>query len=203
MRGSKPVDVMIRIAAKTDSSAGPDACWPWLGARYPKGSPVTSVLKQNMPVRRVLWEHHHGAIPEGRTPGMACENQLCVNPSHLKLVLFKSSIADRLDEHIDKSGGADACWPWTDAASFHRGYGMFRIGWKKKLMPAHRAVYQVVHGVTLKSDDVIMHSCDNPPCCNPAHLSLGTHKTNMHDMISKGRAGWQKARAAKTGTTDT
>lgn len=34
---------------------------------------------------------------------------------------------------------------------------------------------------------VVMHSCDNPECTNPNHLSIGTQKENMHDAAQKGR----------------
>lgn len=33
----------------------------------------------------------------------------------------------------------------------------------------------------------VMHSCDRPKCCNPEHLSVGTHWDNMADMRAKGR----------------
>ena len=32
-----------------------------------------------------------------------------------------------------------------------------------------------------------MHSCDNPICCNPKHLSKGTHKDNSDDKVRKNR----------------
>lgn len=32
-----------------------------------------------------------------------------------------------------------------------------------------------------------MHTCDNPPCCNPAHLRCGTQKENIEDKYTKGR----------------
>ena len=43
-------------------------------------------------------------------------------------------------------------------------------------------------GAPLRSGDVVMHACDNPPCCNPAHLKVGTIADNNADMTSKGRA---------------
>ena len=36
-----------------------------------------------------------------------------------------------------------------------------------------------------------MHICDNPPCCNPSHLAVGTMKDNVHDMMRKGRGNWR------------
>lgn len=37
-----------------------------------------------------------------------------------------------------------------------------------------------------------MHSCDNPPCCNPAHLSVGTASQNIRDSVARGRWGKNK-----------
>lgn len=67
-----------------------------------------------------------------------------------------------------------------------KGYGVFGVGQSTKL--AHRAAYEVHHGVTLSSGQVVRHSCDNPPCCNPAHLILGTQLDNIRDMDERGRA---------------
>lgn len=48
-----------------------------------------------------------------------------------------------------------------------------------------------------------MHSCDRRICCNPKHLSLGTHADNMADMKAKGRrknigSGAENGRAVLT-----
>lgn len=53
-------------------------------------------------------------------------------------------------------------------------------------IPAHRLVYEAIHGVIPKGLQV-MHSCDVRNCINPEHLSLGTNSDNQQDMHRKGR----------------
>lgn len=77
------------------------------------------------------------------------------------------------------------CWLWLYAIG-PTGYGHCgtdREGTRK----AHRVSYEVFKG-PIPAGKLVQHSCDNPWCVNPDHLSVGTHATNNWDKQAKGRA---------------
>ena len=79
--------------------------------------------------------------------------------------------------------GPNECWPWTHGrVSF--GYGSFKAA--GKFWSAHRFSWSIKNG-PIPTGKWVLHSCDNPPCCNPAHLFLGTRQDNIDDMMKKGR----------------
>ena len=84
---------------------------------------------------------------------------------------------------VDKSGGKKSCWLYQGFRKWD-GYGW--LCYKGRYMTAHRRAWTLVFGEPQVGKQVL-HRCDNPPCCNPAHLWLGTHEDNMHDRTAKGR----------------
>lgn len=76
------------------------------------------------------------------------------------------------------------CWEFTGGRS-GSGYGVISQAGKSLL--AHRVSYEL-HKGPIPDGMVVMHSCDNPPCINPAHLSTGTAGDNNRDRSRKGRS---------------
>lgn len=89
-----------------------------------------------------------------------------------------------LENFLSKISVGDDCWVWK--GGLHKdGYG--HLSYCGKYWLSHRLSYQTFVG-KIPSGMNILHKCDNPPCCNPKHLFVGTQKDNVHDMEKKGRA---------------
>lgn len=92
------------------------------------------------------------------------------------------NIFQNIWKYIDIKG-EDECWKWKRCKD-GKGYGVTSLGGKQYLI--HRLVYEQTY-TKIPEGIFVCHSCDNPACCNPMHLWLGTHQDNMNDMYEKGR----------------
>jgi len=77
----------------------------------------------------------------------------------------------------------DGCWLWTGYVN-RDGYGLHHA--HNKIIRSHRYVLEYVEKIPLEKM-IVMHKCDNPACCNPAHLAIGTHADNQLDKTNKNR----------------
>lgn len=94
---------------------------------------------------------------------------------------------DKLRASFEAKWGRDdrGCWIWT-ASTAGKGYGQLRIPGTRKNVYAHRYSYELYRGPIPKGAQ-LLHSCDNPRCVNPDHLTPGSAKDNAVDMRDKGR----------------
>lgn len=86
---------------------------------------------------------------------------------------------------VQKSAG---CWLWTAARAVN-GYGVYGLMYPdghRQQWKAHRLAWSLTNG-PIPAGMMVCHTCDNPACCNPGHLFLGTGSDNMQDMFRKGR----------------
>ena len=94
---------------------------------------------------------------------------------------------------VDCSAGLFACWLWV-AALDRDGYG--KIWLNGCNIRSHRVAWELVHG-SIPEGMRVLHTCDNPACCQPLHLFLGTDADNVRDKTLKGR----QARGHKIGVS--
>lgn len=194
-----------RFMSRVDTS---QECWVWCGYTNPDGyGSFTSGGKTYRAHRWILAYTLGRELAEDELACHTCDNRSCVRPDHL----YPGSHADnngdirqrgsrtytkpsksyrglpaheRFMKYVDDSGGPDSCHLWT--GSFRStGYGAFGVD--GKIYSAHRWAISQHLGRELSRDEFVLHSCDNPPCVNVAHLSVGTAQQNEADKISKGR----------------
>lgn len=115
---------------------------------------------------------------QGRYCSIVCRNQESSNRT-----------PGQFWNEIDKSGGPDACWYWKgkkDPTIY------YRTKLRGKEVKVYRASWEFVNG-PIPEGLCGLHKCDNPPCCNPSHIFVGTAIDNVQDRTRKGRS----ARGAK------
>ena len=81
--------------------------------------------------------------------------------------------------------GETECWPWKGDRR-DDGYGVFFFG--GRIVGAHELALSFTTGEKRHASLDTCHTCDNPPCCNPAHLRFDTRAANVADMVERGRA---------------
>ena len=99
------------------------------------------------------------------------------------LVGFLKARESKFWKKVDRRG-SDECWNWSGDKV--RGYGRFLLvtGFK---VTASRASYILANGA-VPDGLYVCHKCDNPSCCNPAHLYAGTSEQNAIDREVRNRS---------------
>ena len=81
---------------------------------------------------------------------------------------------------VDQTG---ECWPWMRSK---KRFGHGAAWFDGQLWQASRLAWTLAYG-PIPEGFFACHHCDNPPCCRPSHLFLGTQADNIADMVAKGR----------------
>lgn len=88
-------------------------------------------------------------------------------------------------EPVPVEGQVTPCQEHECTTEHSFGYGQVWVSGKH--YDAHRIAFAMGHGID-PAGKIVRHSCDNPRCVNPEHLSIGTHGDNMRDMVERGRS---------------
>lgn len=113
----------------------------------------------------------------------------------------RTMICENIFAHCDQSDGPNSCWPFLRSKN-RDGYGHVWV--EGRLESAHRFAFMVSTG-PIPAGLSVLHSCDNPSCCNPAHLRIGSQYDNVQDREDRNRgnqASGENNGASKLSTRD-
>ncbi len=79
-------------------------------------------------------------------------------------------------------GEPDECWPWTGVPT-SSAHGSLRD--RGRCVPVHALAYRLLVG-PIPDGHEIHHRCENPICCNPAHMEPLTK--SAHSRLTDGGA---------------
>lgn len=116
---------------------------------------------------------------EQSRPGRASQNEAAIRRRQVNAV-DPEYVVNRFLSFVDREVEAP-CWKWIGA--FLSGYGSFWM--EGKMVSAHRASHLLFKG-DIAAGMLMLHSCDNKWCVNPAHVRSGTHSENMKEAHARG-----------------
>ena len=189
---------------RVDQSRGKSACWLWKGTLERGGYGGLHADGRRWQAHRYVYTHMKGPIPVGYVLDHTCNVTACVQPQHLEAVThsentrrmwargrgakvrgkYRKAIKSDAEfwARLTPSASHPGCLEWLGRVD-KGGYGAFaRYGQRT----AHRVAYFIEHG-SIPSGKLVLHRCDNPPCCNPEHLYLGDAKDNSRDRTERMR----------------
>ena len=107
------------------------------------------------------------------------------------------NINDRLWAKVLK-GDTDDCWEWQGFRHTRTGHGQIGRGKRcEGLTYTHIVAWEFANSAKVPDGLCVRHKCDNPPCCNPNHLEIGTRADNNRDSVDRGRNSFGEHHATK------